>query len=327
MDTQRHMADAIRMPSIQEYSSARRPALLFRIKCVIAAFCLAGGFSCLWIAAGMPSLISGPGVASAESSFGVPAEGTPEAEYTELRKMLLQASVDGAALGIAGILKNLPDETAKREALFRALDSLTFDMGAPVYFTAWEQTRLLHSPLTPDTENMDFADALDSRGVAFVRAQADCLKNGGGFSRVILPRQTFGNPSGKFSAATETSGSSVAAGTATLATGDVSLAASPLYAVASETTQREEEEAQIIYTRPIPNSNWHISAFMPLPEEPLHAAAPEDGKLVSVWNASFLEDKNAALAADLGLRKGLCVSGLSLLGMAGVLAAPRRREE
>ena len=349
MTTPMHPATASEAAGQQLLAARPAPArasLLFRLKCGLAGLCLAGAILCIWAAAGIPFPFSGAGIAAAGSEPGNSGESDSS---TQLRKMLLQASVDSAALGISGILDNLPDAEAKRNALAAALDSLTFDLGAPVYFTAWEQTRLLHSPLTPDTENMDFADALDSRGVAFVRALSGCLENGGGFVQVLLPRQNFDRnghttqlPEQQTDpqASPHMSGSSVAIGQAVNATGGISLAVSPLYM--TPVAPRVVEEIQIVYTRAIPNSQWHISAFMAAPEEdaargPANTGSPSEQTIagsafatnanqpISVWQSTIMDDKDAAAASDADLRKGLTVSGLSLLGIAGVLISPRRR--
>ena len=314
--------------------SARRNAPsfpLFRIKCALAGLSLLGAVACLWTAMEMPSPFKGPGVASAETPFSAAAQSSTTQERVELQKMLLQTTVDSAALGMAGAFDKLPDEQARRAALAGALDALTFELGAPVYFTAWERTRLLHSPLTPDTEDMDFADALDSRGVAFVRALADCLENGGGFVQAVLPRQNFDSwpAPGAYAA-----GGSVAAGSTVTELGGIALAEPPLYTPSARSGVRHVEETQIIYTRPIPNSSWHISAFMTVPgayatsgPSCLSATGGASDEPICVWESTILEDKDAKNRADSSLRRGLYISGLSLIGMAGALVLPRRRGE
>jgi hypothetical protein len=210
--------------------------------------------------------------------------------------------VDSVAVCLAGILPDLPDQAMRRGVLAAALDALTFDLGAPVYFTAWEDTRLVHSPLTPDTADLDFRDALDERGMAFVRALSAARDTESGFLRVLLRRHVFDEKrAGRHTAsgpAARRAGSPVSAA-------DLLLPSSPLL--------REEEEARIVYSRLIPGSVWRISAFMPAPE-----AFPPTAVLEKTGPARDIPRTNAERLTD-DLRLGMTISGLSFLGLAGVL--------
>jgi hypothetical protein len=182
---------------------------------------------------------------------------------------------------------------------------------------------------------MDFADALDSRGVAFVRALADCLENGGGFVQAVLPRQNFDRSISSIAGTTlKAGGTPVATGATTTVPGGIALAEPPLYTPSSRPGAHSVEEMQLIYTRPIPNSSWHISAFMAVPETsatsgPSCVSATENNadEPICVWESTLLEVKDAKNQAESSLRRGLYISGLSLLGMAGVLVLPRRRQK
>jgi len=119
------------------------------------------------------------------------------------KAVLLQSTVDSVALSLSGVLASeLPARFDNSEALSNnvdafspvasALSALTLGLGGEIYFTAWEDTRMLHAPLAPDAEGMDFADAIDGHGTAFVLGMAHAAISGGGFLTVNLPRQFSG---------------------------------------------------------------------------------------------------------------------------------------
>ncbi len=303
-----------------------------RLRLPAALLCLAAGAACLWAAADLPFSLPGPDVASADASFyDQPLEGAA-AEAHARKKILLQASVDGIALSLSATLPNIPDEQARRAALARALDALTFELGSPAYFTAWEGTRLIHSPMTPDAADMDFIHALDSLGRSFIRAVGDCLEQGGGFVQVILPRRIFDETRSAGALAGPQKITSPNTRAATPAAGLSPALLTPRLTIPAE----DKEVMQVVYSRAIPGSGLHISAFMDVeaagraaqatPASVTATAGAPAGTFSSAWAHTAFSDK-AAFPADDDLQNGLAVSGLSFAGIAGVLLFSRRRQE
>lgn len=345
------------------------PLTIFSRRRPLAAACLfALSFALLWTGFGVSELLPLPKVAVAESApadhHKAPAVIPPE------RATLLQSSVDSVALGLGGVLISLGDDPARQAALANALSALTFELGGEAYFTAWQGTRLMHSPLTPDTTGMDFADALDERGSSFVRAMEAVAEDGGGFVRVTLPRQMPRRISGGFAAGGEAvsaplhmnmDDAKVREGLDSLSASIVERAADADKAARGQRLQpalgrvavtpsadalnaglapepvlqdgRLEVRAlmdstpveQVVYIRRIPQSAWHIAAFMPAETRP----GSEGCGFSPVWSAAAA-DKSALKAAEEDFRSGLCVSGFSLAGLAGLLMTPgrsRRAEE
>lgn len=351
------------------------PLTIFSRRRPLAAACLfALSFALLWTGFGVSELLPLPRVAVAESA---PADRrNPPPDINRERAGLLQSSVDSVALGLGSALAVF-DESARQAALGSALSSLTFELGGEVYFTAWHGTRIMHSPLTPDTMGMDFADALDERGSAFVRAMESVAGSGGGFVRVTLPRQLPRRLSGGFTAGGEAvsapllvnaddaktregldslsasivekaadadkaargqplrpepvvlsgwdSSQSYAAGSAGANAPGLSLAPYPALhdgRLGARALMDSTPVDQVVYVRRIPQSDWHIAAFMP-------AEAGRDfaGQGFSpAWSAGAA-DKSAFTAAEKDLRSGLCISGFSLAGLAGLMIAPGRNRE
>ena len=345
------------------------PLTIFSRRRPLAAACLfALSFALLWTGFGVSELLPLPKVAVAESApanhHDAPAVIPPE------RAALLQSSVDSVALGLGGVLTSLADDPARQAALANALSALTFELGGEAYFTAWQGTRLMHSPLTPDTTGMDFADALDERGSSFVRAMEAVAEGGGGFVRVTLPRQLPRRISGGFAAGGEAvsaplhmnmDDAKVREGLDSLSASIVEQAAdadkaargqrlhpepvrvavtpdagAPNTGLAPEPVLQDgrlEVRAlmdstpveQVVYVRRIPQSAWHIAVFMPAETRP----GSEGCGFSPVWSAAAA-DKSALKAAEEDFRSGLCVSGFSLAGLAGLLMTPgrsRRDEE
>ncbi len=255
-----------------EHNSRRR---LGRCRLPLAAALCALTALCLWAGAGLPL----PSIPKAEAGTAT-ATGAHSAPLSEERPRLLQSSVDSLALSLRGVFNSLPDAASQEAALAKALDALTFDLGEGIYFTAWQGTRMLHSPATPDTAGMDFADARDARGATFVQALEGAAASGGGFVQATLPPYAENRLS-------------------------PDRAPTPV--------------SQLAYARQIPDSPWHIAAFMPVTP-----TAASGKAFSSVW-ASVLPPNNAAAERD--LRTGLCLSGASFAGLAGVLLLPRRRGE
>ena len=345
------------------------PMAIFSRRRPLAAACLSVlSFVMLWMGFGVSELMPLPRVAVAESS---PADhhNAPAIISTE-RAGLLQSSVDSVALGLGSALSTLSDESARKSALGSALSSLTFELGGEAYFTAWHGTRIMHSPLTPDTTDMDFSDALDERGSAFVLTMESVANNGGGFVRVTLPRQLPRRIPGGYAAGGEVVSAPLymniddamvikkldslsasimekAAAKETVAFGQPLKAApvvrglgdssaltpeNPIMAeygdglfpperTSAPVTSVMDSTAvdQVVYIRRIPQTAWHIAAFMPAEASPGFAGQG----FSPAWSAAAA-DKSALLAAENDLRNGLCVSGFSLAGLAGLMMAPGR---
>jgi hypothetical protein len=325
-----------------------------RLRFAIAGVVGMLGFALLWAGFGVSNVLTLQREALADSV----SHNAPPSLISKERAALLQSTVDSTALSLSSVLASAPPSlSADREALSSVasvLSILTFGLGSEVYFTAWENTRMLHSPLAPDAEGMDFADAIDGRGAAFVLNMAHTAFSGGGFLQVRLPRQ--------FSSAARTSATSTNPAAAsddftafqkldilveTIAlssrreickpdvfsakTLDVTSDSAETFIRAPDhcltksprsgkniPSQRMLDTTpidQIVYVRQIPRSGWHIAAFMPVDPLPGQGFSP-------AWSVST--DKNTdKYEAD--YRKGLCVSGFSLAGLAGLMLIPGQR--
>lgn len=322
-------------------------------KAVACAFLLAA-VALLWAGFGLSRFLPAPALAVAGSApsdlSGAPLDGLPKE-----RAALLQSTVDSVALSLGGAFAFAAQEDGafpKKQALAGALNALTFNLGSEVYFTAWQGTRIVHSPMNPDAGDLDFAEALDERGAAFVRDMERAAGERGGFIRAMLPRQMPHQPTplrlNKDAAeitreldnlagaiAGENGGGGVARGRViaiTLRSGEEAAFVKPADSFCPGNTDKAScisgknlpapdstPVKQVIYVRRIPASDWHIAAFMP--EETSRRAQTE--AFSAAWR-----DKNDTEAEN--LRKGLCVSGFSLAGLAGLMfapgIAPRRRE-
>ena len=153
------------------------------------------GFALLWAGLGLSDVLPLQREAVAES---VPTnlQSAPLSLISKEKAALLQSTVDSAALSLSGVLTSGPSAHSKGSDAFSsvasALSTLTFELGGEIYFTAWEDTRILYSPLAPDAEGMDFANAVDGHGAAFVLCMAHAAVSGSGFLTVNLPRQLSG---------------------------------------------------------------------------------------------------------------------------------------
>jgi len=150
------------------------------------------GLALLWAGLGLSDVLPLQREAVAES---VPThlQNAPLSLISKEKAALLQSTVDSAALSLSGVL--VAESSARLDTVDAfspvafALSTLTFGLGGEIYFTAWEDTRILHSPLAPDAEGMDFADAIDGHGTAFVLSMAHAAISGGGFLTVSLPHK------------------------------------------------------------------------------------------------------------------------------------------
>jgi signal transduction histidine kinase len=153
------------------------------------------GFALLWAGLGLSDILPLQRKAVAESGPGH-LQNMPLSLISKEQATLLQSTVDSAALSLSGVITADPparaDSADAISPVASALSALTFGLGGDIYFTAWEDTRILHSPLAPDAEGMDFADAIDGHGIAFVLGMAHAAISGGGFLTVNLPRQLSG---------------------------------------------------------------------------------------------------------------------------------------
>ena len=299
----------------EDSMSATSSVLSLTQRLRLVAACVLGtlGFALLWVGFGVFDLLLLPRTAVAES---VPANlhSAPLSLISKEKATLLQSTVDSTALGLSSVIASAPpslfDERESFPAVASALSALTFGLGGEIYFTAWEDTTLLHSPLAPDARGMDFADALDGRGAAFVLSMAHAASSGGGFLQVSLPRQFSG---AEYTREIADANLTVNAHGATPAR-NLNIPAPIVNAAPVD---------QVVYVRQIPRSAWHIAAFMPADARPRQGFSP-------AWS-NDADTNSDRYEAD--YRKGLCVSGFSLAGLAGLILVPsqsqgrvRRRE-
>ena len=335
-------------------------------RCRLVAACLLGflGLALLWAGFGISEFLALQREAVADSA---PREhqSLPVSLISKEQARLLQSTVDSTALSLGSVLASAPatlTEPDGRSAVASALSALTFGLGGEVYFTVWSDTRLVHSPLAPDAEGMDFVAATDDRGSFFVLRMSHIAEEGGGFLQVVLPRQFAGRD--RQDAAHAVSGEPGSRRHSQELDILVSeLVQSPLLdrqtplqttgAVIGDITDEPHgvSEAftgmpdycpinsrfapdcggrsappqsvdttpvdQVVYIRRIPRCDWHIAAFMPVD------ARPEQG-----FSAAWVTRTDTAMEAlEADYRKGLCVSGFSLAGLAGLMLVPGRREE
>lgn len=305
---------------------------------VPAGFLFAAVAVCaLWTGFGLPGPLPGSGTAVAESE--PPDPSAEPGGMSADAALYLRSSVDAAALALRGALANGGIAKDRRgEMLAASLGDLTFKLGGAVYFTAWQGTRVLHSPMSPDAEGMDFAGSLDARGVAFVGRMEEAALAGGGFVRVLLPEAPVGprapGPvvSGVITAAAPEDPEAVAyAGGASPGRQEVSAGAGGTLfdeafvidaafcphgescPVSTTRAHRRDSHGisapepveQVVYVRPVSDNGGYIAAFMPL-----DASGDEAARMAET------------LSSDAQMKKGLRLSGLSLAGLAGLLLVP-----
>ncbi|MDR0826476.1 MAG: hypothetical protein LBN33_01165 [Desulfovibrio sp.] len=220
------------------------------------------------------------------------------------RAALLQSTVDSVALSLGRVFffsEDIPfDEEGEKQTLRRVLNSLSFELGGGLYFTAWRGTRNICSPLSPDAENMDFAESLDAGGFPFVREMAALAGRGGGFLQARLPlrrpdARSSGLPLDHIIYVREIP----AAGSAP----DLALTLASSFASTAAAAKAGGGEV-------------FLAAFMPT------ASVAANGGFSSSWQVDRL-DGRSSLARD-NLRKGLFLSGFALAGLSGLLLALRR---
>lgn len=320
----------------------------------LAASCLLGltGFALVWTGSGLSDYLELQPEAVAESG--------PHALYAPPRHLpgkaqatLLETTVDSAALSFSGVLAEQADmeNKAAPDLLGPAMTTLTMGLGGEVYFTLWHGTTMVHSPFVPDASDMDFAGSLDERGQPFVRDMADAAARGGGFVTVSLPRQFSDSgvnqvfPSSAH-AVTPDQSADLLIESITRSGGHGANAKAPACVVRGEVTDLPYGMAkalrgmpdycpiensftapcaatqappepdlapveQIVYVRRIPGSVFHIAAFMPL-----------DGRARQGFSASW--SAPAEEGREQEYRKGMCLSGFSLAGLAGLMLTPGR---
>lgn len=268
----------------------------------VIGFC---GLVLIWLAyADVP-----PPMANAISDRHIATLPPDEQAYTpsDEEARLLQASVDSVAISLGSLMEKIADPTSRKTLLATALNTLTYELGGEVFFTAWQGTRVIHSPMSPDAAYMDFATALDMRGTPFVVEMAQAARKGGGFIQVLLPlplpRQREAHEEIRKNDTSRMRGIVTAA-----------------VSTSSRSIINKEPVEQMLYIRPIPYSNWHIAAFMPSPP-----ALLADISTHTTASGPPPEQKDLVLLAQGRLRAGLGLSGLSLAGMAGLLLASGSR--
>ncbi len=189
-------------PSYITTSYIRR---IFAVAGMLAVFAVA----CFWLACTARLEPLGSGAVSLAASGGDAVLSSVHAEQghtvgaavsedgdqgAPLTPEILKASVDSLAVSMGGVFASLPDAAARRAAIQGALDTMSFQPGAVVHYTAWEGTTLLHSPLTPDTADMDFQSAQDIDGAKFMHHVAEQADEGGFVSLVLPPARGAARP-------------------------------------------------------------------------------------------------------------------------------------
>jgi hypothetical protein len=302
---------------------ARRSLHISRLLWTAAVLLGLVGQALFWLSVPVPSTLFS---SAAPRSFTnetpvIRAHRQSIAHSPELQR-LVQSSVDTTALSLGAVFQSLPGDATRLAVLSSALNSLTFDLGGDIYFTAWDGTRILHSPLTPDIDGSDFAEATDQHGQPFVREMAELAAKGGGRLLVSLPRpKNLGPPQG----------SELAPGLemepddslAPLPENGipVSMELPPLSGKAlaanlppPPAVRESETVDQMLYTRRIPNSPWHLVAFTPL-----DGPDREKRGFSSVFSDGY-QQKVQAQAED-SMRYGLRLFGFALTGLAGLMLA------
>lgn len=311
--------------------------MLIRIYPYIAGFCGVVGLFMLFVGLGLAGILPLPRSASAGDTRA--ASGLSESVVSRQQAALLQSTVDGAVISLGGLYA--ADNAAEDEADSPAADApagvlgaLTFELGSEVAFTAWEGTRMVYSPTTPDAEGMDFADAQDGRGIAFVQLMAEAADNGGGFLQVdlprMMPRQGAVPPKCRAVRGGEMHPHSVAEdGMAPETAGSVDIlmpeGESGVCILTKGPGLRLDKAPvpQVVYVRPLPYGEQYVAAFMPVDS----TAQPLEELFSS---AVFVQEKQRVFEARDSLGLGLSVSGFSLAALAGLVFTPaslRRRHE
>jgi hypothetical protein len=284
------------------------------------------GQALFWLAVPVPAAFLSPS-ASAKSEDPARQSAPLSRDASTDRRRLLQSSVDSVALSLGGIFQVLPETPERRAALVTSLNSLTFELGGEIYFTAWDGTRVLHSPLSPDIRGTDFVDALDQRGQPFVRTMAALAAKGGGFLQVALPRpknlcllRTVPVPSLTLDAEEGILPSPSFPNAATESPFPASPPPVPERALPGASglppppaVLESEPVEQLLYVRRIPHSPWHIAAFMPAGAPPTY---PEGFSPVFSDAQTHMDQARA----DATLRRGLRIFGFALTGLACLLA-------
>lgn len=311
-----------------------------RLRVPVAFLCAVSALFLLWSGLALPP----PPAFLSQAQAGATPDSGRRAALALLPKeqiALLQATVDSVALGFGGAFAEEENEELKRRALSGALNALTYSLGGNVYFTAWHGTRIVHSPGNADATDMDFAASSDSRGAPFVRGMEE-LADKGGFLRVLLPAQqqqataaagTIRLPIEDTADFEQNPGEAVFcpldhAGSCSGLAVDSNPGLAPQQDFDAKTDARPQaaEVDQVVYVRRIPQSDWHIAAFLPVPEhkdQGLSLAQNSPAQDSPVFSSVWSDDEDVLFAArEERFRKGLRLSGLSLAGLAGLMLLP-----
>ena len=133
-----------------------------RCRLLLGALFAVLSLACLWQAAAPE-----PSAVQALAGATLPTMGA-QAEAQQRLKPI----VDTLALSLGGILANLPQE-AGAEALFAAADTLTLGHnGQEVYYSIWQGTRLIHSPMNPGEEDLELGQSKDTAGIPLMEELA-----------------------------------------------------------------------------------------------------------------------------------------------------------
>lgn len=133
-----------------------------RCRLLLGAILTVLSLACLW-----------QGAAPEPSAVRALAGGTQPSIGTEAEaKERLKPIVDTLALSLGGILANLP-QGAAADALFAAADTLTLGQnGQEVYYSIWQGTRLIHSPMNPGEEDLELGQSTDTAGIPLMEELA-----------------------------------------------------------------------------------------------------------------------------------------------------------
>ena len=159
------------------------PPRFLRCRLLLGAFLVALTLACLW-----------QGAAPEPSAVQALAEGTTPTMGTEAEaKERLKPIVDTLALSLGGILTNLP-KGAGADALFAAADTLTLNQaGQEVYYSIWQGTRLIHSPMNPGEEDLELGQSRDTTGIPLMEELAKGARAGVFLPFSLLPPDEGGH--------------------------------------------------------------------------------------------------------------------------------------
>jgi len=103
-------------------------------------------------------------------------------------KNKLQLSVHALAQSLGEVLRELPDEAARKTAITRLTAPVRFEEDNSGYFFAYEGTTVITVPIKPELTGKDFSGVKDKNGVAYVAELAKAAEKGGGFVEYVYDK-------------------------------------------------------------------------------------------------------------------------------------------